>query len=81
MPSDTGFDRFSNAVITSTHPFLDFITGQTHVQKFMFQPSFLVGADTGGTAGTENRRQTREELQAFGIPLSKVGFEDEDECD
>jgi len=59
MPSDTGADRFSNAVITSTHPFLDFIT---------------VGADTGGTAGTENRRQTREELQAFGIPLSKVGF-------
>jgi len=55
MPSDVGGDRVPNAVIASTHPFLDFIT-------------------VGATYDEENRRQTREELQAFGIPLNKVGF-------
>jgi len=35
---------------------------------------FLDFITVGATYDTENRRQTREELQTFGIPLNKVGF-------
>jgi len=35
---------------------------------------FLDFITVGASYDTENRRETREELQAFGIPLSKVGF-------
>lgn len=35
---------------------------------------FLDFITVGATYDTENRRLTREELQAFGIPMSKVGF-------
>jgi len=35
---------------------------------------FLDFITVGATYYTENRRLTREELQAFGIPMSKVGF-------
>merc|ERR1712192_228376 len=35
---------------------------------------FLDFITVGATYDMENRRQTREELQTFGIPLNKVGF-------
>ena len=37
---------------------------------FDHHPHILVGA----TYDAENRRQTREELQTFGIPMNKVGM-------